>query len=241
MASTNKTTNYELSQFLGTDKPAWLSDYNSDMNKIDTQMKANADAATAAGGTASSAATAIGELTDLNTTVKTSLVGAVNEVNNNTTTAQNTATAAAQTANTNATKIESLEAYLNLNNFTTPSFSATGGTVTSVNVGCASNSTGSLGKIYGQVNVNSTSSTTIITFPTPLRPDTSITINGIATSQWSDDGNSWSNIVMRSITIDASGNATLTITSTTNGRRNRIYFAACIIFAKSFGDTPLPE
>ena len=48
MSSTNKTTNYELSQFLGSDKPAWLVDYNGDMLKIDTQMKANADAATAA-------------------------------------------------------------------------------------------------------------------------------------------------------------------------------------------------
>ena len=38
MSSTNKTTNYELSQFLGTDKPAWLSDYNTDMSKIDVQM-----------------------------------------------------------------------------------------------------------------------------------------------------------------------------------------------------------
>ena len=45
MGSTNKTSNYELSQFLGSDKPAWLLDYNGDMLKIDTQMKANADAA----------------------------------------------------------------------------------------------------------------------------------------------------------------------------------------------------
>lgn len=45
MASTNKTTNYELSQFTQTDKPAWLGDYNLDMSKIDAQMKLNADAA----------------------------------------------------------------------------------------------------------------------------------------------------------------------------------------------------
>lgn len=35
MSSTNKTTNLQLSQFLGTDKPAWLGDYNLDMQKID--------------------------------------------------------------------------------------------------------------------------------------------------------------------------------------------------------------
>lgn len=81
MSATNHTTNYELSQFLGTDKPAWLSDYNSDMSKIDTRMKANADAATAASGSASTANTAIGTLASLTTTAKTDLVAAINEVN----------------------------------------------------------------------------------------------------------------------------------------------------------------
>lgn len=43
MTATNKTTNYELSQFVGTDRPTWLGDYNGDMSKIDTQLKQNAD------------------------------------------------------------------------------------------------------------------------------------------------------------------------------------------------------
>ena len=34
MSSTNKTPNYQLSQFVGSDKPAWLADYNQDMSKI---------------------------------------------------------------------------------------------------------------------------------------------------------------------------------------------------------------
>lgn len=41
MASTNHTTNYDLSQFIANDKPAWLGDYNQDMNKIDAGMQAN--------------------------------------------------------------------------------------------------------------------------------------------------------------------------------------------------------
>lgn len=55
MTATNKTTNYELSQFVGTDRPTWLGDYNSDMSKIDTQLKQNADdiASAAAGGLSS--------------------------------------------------------------------------------------------------------------------------------------------------------------------------------------------
>lgn len=35
MSSTNKTTNYKLSQFIGTDKPTFLGDYNNDMEIID--------------------------------------------------------------------------------------------------------------------------------------------------------------------------------------------------------------
>lgn len=47
MSSTNKTSNLELSQFIGTDSPKWLTDYNSDMQKIDTgvgTVQAQADA-----------------------------------------------------------------------------------------------------------------------------------------------------------------------------------------------------
>ena len=44
MASTNKTTTLDLSQFVGTDKPDWLTDYNEDMEKIDTwATTANSD------------------------------------------------------------------------------------------------------------------------------------------------------------------------------------------------------
>ena len=43
MTATNRTENYNLSQFVGTDRPTWLVDYNGDMAKIDMQMKQNAD------------------------------------------------------------------------------------------------------------------------------------------------------------------------------------------------------
>lgn len=52
MAATNHTENYNLSQFVGTDRPTWLGDYNGDMAKIDAQLKQNADdiASATAGG-----------------------------------------------------------------------------------------------------------------------------------------------------------------------------------------------
>ena len=50
MTATNHTENYNLSQFVGTDRPTWLGDYNGDMTKIDAQLKKNADAIASAGG-----------------------------------------------------------------------------------------------------------------------------------------------------------------------------------------------
>lgn len=73
MASTNKTTHYELSQYVGTDKPTYLTDYNQDMSRIDAGIygaKSLADVNE----------TAIGDLTNLTTTAKTNLVSAINEL-----------------------------------------------------------------------------------------------------------------------------------------------------------------
>lgn len=109
MASTNKTTHYDLSQYVSSDKPTYLVDYNGDMAKIDTGInaaKTTADSAsTAATNAASDAANAqstantavtnaataqttadgantkIGTLANLTTVVKTDLVSAINEVN----------------------------------------------------------------------------------------------------------------------------------------------------------------
>lgn len=41
MSSTNKTANYQLSQFVGTDIPSILNDYNGDMRKIDSAIHDN--------------------------------------------------------------------------------------------------------------------------------------------------------------------------------------------------------
>lgn len=74
MASTNKTTHYNLSQYIGSDKPTYLVDYNTDMSNIDTGIysaKSESEVNTSA----------IGTLASLDTTAKTDLVSAVNEVN----------------------------------------------------------------------------------------------------------------------------------------------------------------
>lgn len=108
MASTNKTTNFELSQYVGSDKPTYLGDYNADMIKIDTAMQSNkvlaelakttadnsqttadgaqttANTAVTNAGTAQTTAdtaiTNIGVLANLTTVAKNNLVSAVNEL-----------------------------------------------------------------------------------------------------------------------------------------------------------------
>ena len=55
MSSTNKTNYYKLSQYIGTDKPTYLGDYNSDMSKIDAGIHKVQETATTANQTAGSA------------------------------------------------------------------------------------------------------------------------------------------------------------------------------------------
>lgn len=86
MSSTNKTSNYELSQYIGTDKPTYLGDYNGDMLKIDNQMKTNENSATEA---ISQAGQAVAKATSLEGQVKTisesvkSLLNDVTTIKNN--------------------------------------------------------------------------------------------------------------------------------------------------------------
>lgn len=64
MAHTHQTPNFGLPQFIGTDKPAWLEDFNQSMQVIDTALAQNrassegaAQAATAAEAISDSAKT----------------------------------------------------------------------------------------------------------------------------------------------------------------------------------------
>lgn len=94
MSSTNKTTYYELSQYVGSDKPTYLGDYNSDMLKIDTGLHAAADAADTAVTTANAANSAA---TSASTTASTALSTA-----NTASTTASQAQTTAETALTNA-------------------------------------------------------------------------------------------------------------------------------------------
>lgn len=111
MAHTNSTSNYELSQFIGTDKPTFLGDYNGDMQKIDAAIKGAKDTADGASTTANAASALATTASETATTAATAAASAdanattaLNTANGATTTANNAATAAsaASTAATNA-------------------------------------------------------------------------------------------------------------------------------------------
>lgn len=84
MSSTNKTLTIELSQYVGTDKPTYLSDYNGDMLKIDNAIAADRDSiATAqskADGADAKADTNAGAISDLDSQVNNASNGLTKRV-----------------------------------------------------------------------------------------------------------------------------------------------------------------
>ena len=249
MASTNKTTNYELSQFIGTDKPAWLSDYNGDMAKIDAGVHTAQTTATGADGKADANTTKIGTLANLTTTDKTSLVGAVNEVNTAVGTAQNTANNAGTLANTANTTANSIASQLNLNTIKADNqmtFTTSAGSFNGHDITVVRNSESSLCKIYGTIYMNGVSGTgdvTITITGTGINVNSPITINnhGFMTSTVYQLQQS-AGYAISAISIVIS-NDTVTITFPRNSQigQRMIYLSNSLLFLKDFGDVTPPE
>lgn len=240
MSSTNKTTNYELSQFVSTDKPAWLTDYNQDMGKIDTGIKSAADTATGADGKADANTTKIGDLSYLSTTAKNNLVAAVNEVDGNADTATGVANQAMGKANANEQAIAGLGTEIekfNLVDFRTPAVTGSGMNITLNELKTAVNADGSLGKIYGTLFCTVTGSAANFTIAdTGFRPEQDINVDGICIRQDTSSGTGYLNVLPITIKTDGTIKLQYNFTSTWNGRTVSLIFPACVIFAKNFGD-----
>lgn len=227
MASTNKTQNYELSQYIGNDKPTYLGDYNTDMLKIDTQMKRNANDVASVGATATTASE----------TANTALENASN-AQTSANSANNIATTALQKANTNETKIVNIENLLNLNdiinyqagNMTFQNCSLIAGSLT-----VASNNNGSIGKIYGNLVIQNDGTNQvkhILISGTHLRPDTPILLNPVGIFSGTPGISE-----PISVSIDRNGNLDFTVYGSATGSGN-VIILPCIYFMKDFGDTP---
>ena len=241
MASTNKTTHYELSQFLGTDKPAWLTDYNADMSKIDTGINGAQTTATGADGKADAANTAIGTLTSLETTVKTDVVSAINEVNTAAGTAQNTANSASSAATDNRTSITAIEQYLTLSSESQLTTSTSAGTITLSELKVRKNNTGSLYKFYGRCYVSGIQGSgllTITTSDTGLRPAEAITVAGNGLRWQTETGSNATK--WQTYTINTDGTITFQLTRGANLSAAEFYFFASLTFLVDFND-PISE
>ena len=259
-SATNSTTNYELPQFVGTDKPSWLTDFNSAMGAIDTGMATNAsdiddlesDVATASA-TASQASSDVSTLTSTVSTLSTNVTTATNTANN----AQSTATSALNTANTangkadtNATNITALSGRVtqteadidkfNLTDIKDTTFTITGGANSANSIKVATNSDGSIGKVYGRIQFTKTSANTQFSCSSDLRPEEEITINALGMAYFrkgtSANFSVWG---IENITVATNGTISFNLNISTGTADNgMIVFYPCLLFMSNFGDTP---
>lgn len=246
MASTNKTPNYDLSQFLGSDKPAWLSDYNQDMSKIDTAVKTVADSATGADGKADANTAAIGTLSNLNTDTQANLVAAVNEVNSKAGTAQTTANNAATTGSQAKTKADALENYLKLSETASLTFTTNKGVIDSTaHLNVRRNSSGSLGKIYGNIFIRNLEGQTgeliITTSDTGFRPTQAITFDGCAYMRVESTSYHIFRTIPVQYTLNTDGTITFSYPNMNDIYAANVMFPAVLLFIVDFGDTIIPE
>lgn len=241
MASTNKTTHYELSQYVGSDKPTYLTDYNNDMSAIDTgiynaQTKADSaysaagvadgkagDAQTTANAAVTSAGTAntnIGTMVNLETTDKTSLVGAINEVKSE---------ADANASNIDKFNLTSITTY----NKDSQGVSVEGCTIDSGSITIAKNSDGSICKVYGSLTLNKTAQGGYITIANSgIVPTEEFNVSP-AGIEYDTNNNS---VRGTSITFKTDGSIKLNIWGASATHTSRAVFIPFIIFVKNFGD-----
>lgn len=259
MSSTNKTTHYELSQYVAADKPTYLVDYNADMSAIDTAIY-NADSL------AQTNETAIGNLTLLDTTVKTDLVSAVNEVEGevgtlNTTVSGHTTSIASNTsaigtlANLDTTTKTNLVSAINevndnvlkfnltsIYNYSTSSGNVSFGSDTSnryAELTLATNSDNSIFKLYGEVRATLSGVNTNVTVQTPLRPETDIQINEAGIKTWNNGSTIFFDIRPASILIKTTGEIVIyTGINSWDYTNCRLILDANLYFLKDFGDEP---
>lgn len=184
MSATNHTTNYELPIFVGTDKPAWLVDWNGAMTAIDTAIhtaEGKADqAGTDIGGIESSISTINSTLTSINNAVSQLRIdtnantGSINTItsligNGEPTTTDKTIIGAINEINAEVYDFSLSQA--------TATPSTTHGTFYDDEVHVLLNSAQSVGKVYGTLKI---SNSELIKANTPIM---SIAVTGLSVAE----------------------------------------------------------
>lgn len=250
---TNSTPNYDLPQFLGTDQPDFVGDFNPAFLQIDTTMKANETAATGAESIANAANTKAGSA------VKTAndaiaQIGAVETKADNAVTTANNAQETANTANTNANNAiavansaqtaanSALNSFQKFNLINTGSINFTyikgTGTTPSNAMRFALDSTNTIGKVYGGITTTSTAGSDgnieiKSTAPIFSPIESPIYIISVGISQRTTD-KTITNINMR---INTDGTVSLQWYQGTSSQTCFNNIIPFIIFEKNFGDT----
>lgn len=254
MSSTNKTSHYNLSQYIGTDKPTYLADYNTDMSNIDTGIYG-------AKSTADTNTNSIGTLSSLTTDTKSNLVGAINEVDSHADTnagniSTNTTNIASNTshigvmANLDTTEksnlvgaVNELKAAISNFNLTTyqslTNITGTNCTIGANTVNLAKNSDGSLAKVYGTIAITTTATgdSKVVIAGSGLAPESDITINCAGIMRI--NGSSFSPTQF-DIVIKTNGNIEITKYLETS-QNCLLILLPCLYFIKDFGDTPINQ
>ena len=251
MSSTNKTTYYDLSQYTANDKPTYLGDYNSDMGKIDAGIR---EVAVSSGENT----TNIGDLTNLTTESKSSLVGAINEIDSHTDTntgdisTLNIAVAGNTTHIGDLTNLKTtvktdlvsainevdsfskdLEDYLKLLDY---QLNPITGSV-SGNLRVALNNDGTFGKIYGDLAIsNAGGSYPIVKFiNTGIMGVTEEILISTAGISNSSNGLSFCNISIVPPTAGQTSASILIISNLGDANQTMLAFP-CLYYFKNFGD-----
>lgn len=254
MAYTNSTPNYDLPQWIGSDKPDFLGDLDPAFLKIDETMKNNETSATGAESVANAANTkADNAVSTANSAV--AQIGAVDTKADNAISTANNAQATANTANETANSANStainannnaasaLEqlSHFNLTESSNLTFSlVTGkGTITTNGVKIVTDKTQSIGKIYGSLNVsNAVGSSGTLSFKSNkifnnVTSAYNITAAGFAFKTGNDlpDG--------VTIGINTDGTINLTCYKSADQQNTYINMLPYLFFFTNFGDTPI--
>lgn len=266
MSSTNKTTHYDLSQYTANDKPTYLVDYNADMSAIDSGIYA-------AKSEANTNTSAIGNLESLNTTEKSNLVGAINEIDDDLgtlsgTVGQHTTDIATNTsaignlASLNTTAKNNLVSAVNEVNSDIKKFNLTkfkiydvsstndvtnsnsnihySGTIT-----IATNSDGSIFKLYGSITYDTSGSSsnqsgTLTLSNTGIVPTGAFSISPAGFTFVNSANGHTPAVYGCSLDVQANGNVVISEAMSANQVRTRQFYTS-LYFAKNFGDVPTSE
>ena len=256
MSATNTTTNYNLPIFIGSDKPAWLVDFNGAMNAIDAQMKVNADAIAGKSPILTFDDTTDIDFTVTSNTVTANLASGVSDKVGRALVTPISAPAADQlvAVNTSGNQaaydigsglykdggvLRAVDLDLVNTGAVTVTSQTTGVTVESNTLRYALNADKSIGKIYGKIylkNSSGSSSTGVVanltTDLTVKAPGAAFTIEPVGVTP--------DFVGAITANISAAGAVSLSVPARGGNSTTHGFVYPCIYFFADFGDTPTP-